>query len=77
MYKYTHLCTFFEALMWSIFEIKYIKIVYFSIIQDFASTDVDALIMERKKQVGVRFFECDLVSKSSHLSNLLKANGVC
>ena len=51
--------------------------VYFSIIQDFASTDVDALIMERKKQVGVRFFECDLVSKSSHLSNLLKANGVC
>ena len=29
--------------MWSIFEAKCVKVVSFSIIQDFASTEVDAL----------------------------------
>ena len=33
--KYTHLYTFLEALMWSIFKAKYIKVVSFSIIKDF------------------------------------------
>ena len=42
MNKYTHLYTFLKALMWSIFETKCVKVVSFSIIQDFAPTDVDA-----------------------------------
>ena len=29
--------------MWSIFEVKCVKVVSFSILHDFASTDVDAL----------------------------------
>ena len=29
--------------MWSIFEAKFVKVVSFSILHDFASTDLDAL----------------------------------
>ena len=36
--------------MWSIFEAKCIKIVPFSILHDFASTDVDALTTKKKKK---------------------------
>jgi len=37
------ICTLLEALMWSIIETKCIKFVSFSIMQDVASTDVNAL----------------------------------
>ena len=37
------ICTLLETLMLSIFEVKYVKMISFSIIHNFTSTDVDAL----------------------------------
>ena len=41
------ICTLLEALMWSIIKTKCVKFVSFSIMQDVASTDVNALRIYR------------------------------
>ena len=53
--------TLLEALMWSIFEAKCVKFVSFYIIEDFASTDVDAL------KVKTRFFSLLVIIDPIHI----------
>ena len=55
MNKYARLYKILEVLMWSNFKTKCVKVVFFSIIQDFASTDEDALMIS---PLGFWLFGC-------------------
>ena len=51
--------------MWSIFEAKFVKVVSFSILHDFASTDLDALRINSQNYLTSCLFygqECPLIS---------------